>query len=99
MFALKVYRALQLQMIIQCRSQTATSIKNEFSVNVPLVVHWDGKLLKDLTGKQHVDRLPVFITGQGVDKLLGVPKLVAGTGTNTAAAVYAILETGKWPIK
>jgi len=39
-----------------------------------------------------VDRLPILITGQGVDKLLGVPKLVAGTGANTAPAVYAILE-------
>jgi len=76
----------------ECRSHLAASIKNEFSVDSQLVVHWDGKLLQDLTGKEHVDRLPVLVTGLGVHKLLGVPKLVGGTGENTAAAVYAALD-------
>src|SRR6218665_2909630 len=30
--------------------------------------------------------------GHGVNKLLGVPKLTSGTGENTAAAVYALLQ-------
>jgi len=61
-------------------------------VHSQLVVHWDGNLLKDLTEKQHVDRLPILVTGLGVHKLLGVPKLVGGTGENTAAAVYGALD-------
>src|SRR6218665_2537512 len=60
--------------------------------SVPLVVHWDGKLLQDLTGKEHVDRLPVLVSGHGVNKLLGVPKLTSGKGENTAAAVYTLLQ-------
>jgi len=62
-----------------CRSRLAVSIKNEFSVDPQLVVHWDGKLLQDLTGKEHVDRLPILVTGLGVHKLLEVPTLVGGT--------------------
>src|SRR6218665_102077 len=60
--------------------------------SVPLVVHWDGKLLQDLTGKEHVDRLPVLVSGHGVNKLLGVSKLTSGTGENMAAAVYTLLQ-------
>ena len=44
--------------------------------------------MKDITGEEVVDRLPVFVSGNGVDQLLGVPKLTSGTGENTAVAVY-----------
>src|SRR6218665_1294253 len=62
--------------------------------SVPLVhvVHWDRKLLHDLPGKEHVDRLPVLLSGHGVNKLLGVPQLTSGTGENTGAAVYILLQ-------
>ena len=35
-----------------------------------------------------MDRLPVLISGLGVDQLLGVPKLLAGTGEAMASAVH-----------
>src|SRR6218665_266000 len=61
--------------------------------SVPLVVHLDGKLLQDLTRKEHVDRLPVLVSGHGVNKLyLVCQKLTSGTGENTAAAVYTLLQ-------
>ena len=41
-----------------------------------------------------MDRLPTLVTGLGVHKLLGVPKLVGGTGENTAAAVYGAYGRG-----
>src|SRR6218665_321030 len=75
-----------------CRANFAASIKKDFAEKVPLVVHWDGKLLQDLTGKEHVDWLPVLVSGHGVNKLLGVPKLTSGTRENTAAAVYTLLQ-------
>ena len=50
--------------------------------------------MQDLMGKEHVDRLPILVTGLGVHKLLGVPKLVGRTGENTAAAVYGALDDG-----
>jgi hypothetical protein len=44
-----------------------------------------------------VDRLPVLVSGAGVSKLLGVPKLPSGTGEETAKAVVDCLE--EWEIK
>lgn len=52
----------------------------KFRVDVPLVVHWNGKLLKDLTGNDHVERLPIIVTGEGISKLFTVAKLAPGTG-------------------
>ena len=37
------------------RLQQSETLKAEFQGNVPLVVHWDGKLIPDLTTKEHVD--------------------------------------------
>lgn len=48
----------------------ADNLKNIFRVDVLLVVHWDGKLLKDLTGNDHVDRFPIIVTGEGFQSCL-----------------------------
>ena len=37
-----------------------------FEPTVPLIVHWDGKSLFDLTGSETVDRLPALVSGHGV---------------------------------
>jgi len=57
-----------------------------------LTVHWDGKLLKDLTGKELVDRLHVIVSGLETNQLLGVPKLISGTGEAQVTAVNQLLE-------
>jgi len=72
--------------------QMAAKIMMKFSPLVTLVVHWDGKLLPDLTGHESVDWLPVVVTGNKVQQLLGVPKLASGTGQAMAAAVCEILQ-------
>ena len=59
---------------------TASKLRHEFSASIPLTGHWDGKLMADLSGKEHVDRLPVFISGARVEHLLEVPKFSRGTG-------------------
>jgi hypothetical protein len=74
------------------RQQRAKQIKEEFKVGVPLVIHWDGKLLPDLTGKEKVDRLPVIVSGEGVSQLLAVPKLRTGTGQAQADAVADVVR-------
>lgn len=74
------------------RAQQATQLKAEFQSNVPLVVHWDGKLIPDLTGSEQVDRLPVIVSGKGVSQLLTVAKLPSGTGQAQATAVYEAVE-------
>jgi hypothetical protein len=77
----------------QHQAQLVKEIKIKFPIDPTLVVHWDGKHMEDLTGKQHVDRLPVIVTcGEGICQLLGVPKIVAGTGEAQASAVKHLLE-------
>jgi hypothetical protein len=53
-----------------------------------LTVHWDGKILEDITGNEVVDRLPVLISGSGENQLLSVPKIDHGTGKDSANAVH-----------
>jgi len=74
------------------RQDISQHLKNKFNPNTPLTVHWDGKLLTDLTGKELVDRLPVFVSGLETNQLLGVPKLISGTGEAQATAVNQLLE-------
>jgi len=70
------------------RKAIAEGLKAEFRSEVPLTIHWDGKLLPDITGKETVDRLPILVSGNGVDQLLAVPKLPSGSGEASATAVY-----------
>ena len=79
------------------RTIVASNLKAEFASSVPLTVHWDGKLMEDLTTREHVDRLPVLISGVGVEQLLGVPKLPSGTGEAQAAAVMRCIE--EWGVE
>jgi len=78
------------------RAEMAAGLKKDLSGDVPLVVHWDGKLMEDLCGKGHVDRLPIIVTGFGLCQLLKVSKIVGGTGKNQATAVVEALE--EWSV-
>lgn len=55
------------------------------------MVHWDGKILSDLTGRDKVDRIVVLISYDGTVKFLGAPKVQSGSGKNIAEAIYSIL--------
>lgn len=44
------------------------------------VVHWDGKMLPELTGRKKVKRIPIIISYSDGEQLLGVSKVVASTG-------------------
>ena len=44
-------------------------------------------MLPDITGKELADRLPILVSGDGVDQLLAVPKLPSRSGEATAVAV------------
>ena len=70
------------------------SVHQEFINNKPaLLLHWDGKLLPDITGgKETVDRIAVLVTSSGEEMLLGVPKIGRGTGKEQAEACLATLD-------
>lgn len=81
------------------RQQGAKEIKADFQASKS-VVHWDSKLLPDLTGvavasTSKVERLPVIISSlaDGTMKLLGVPQLASGSGHAAAKAVLELLKS------
>jgi len=66
-----------------------------------LAVHWDGKKMQDTTNpfsKElkgfECERLAVLVSGDGIDKILGIPKLSDGTGKSQAENVLSLLI--KW---
>jgi len=72
-------------------------VEQEFIHNTPLL-HWDGKLLPDITGsKETVDRIAVLVTGGGEEMLLGVPKIGCSTGKQQAEACLTTLD--EWGIR
>jgi hypothetical protein len=83
---------------MKARTLFQINLQEKFKANnnIPLTVHWDGKLLVDLTSKQQVDRLAILVSGQGVSQLLGVPKIPSGTGEAQAQAVVDALD--QWGI-
>lgn len=78
----------------QFRESIASNIKLKFfDLNLNFtIIHWDSKLLPDITGKIKVDRLPIIATAPNTEQLLGVPELSAGTGYEVSSAVYDTLE-------
>ena len=62
---------------------------------VPLIIHWGGKMLCDIMGKEVVDRLPILVSGVGIQQLLAVPKIYTGTGDNMASAITTTIVDWK----
>ena len=77
------------------RALRAQQLKSEFQGSDVLTVHWDGKLLEDLTSRKHVDRLPVLVSGSNTEQLLGVPKLHSGTAAEQTNAIEKCLDDWK----
>lgn len=53
-----------------------------------MLLHFDAKLMLDLTGPSKVDRIAVLVSYNGTTKFLGAPKINSGTGENIAEVVY-----------
>ena len=77
---------------------TAQAEKLNFDPSVPLVAHWDCKMLQDITGtSEQVERLLILMSGFQAERLLGVPKLPNGTGEATSNAVITMVH--EWGIE
>lgn len=61
-------------------------MKLTFDPSIPVIIHWDKKMVSDFTGK-NIECLAIVVSGDGFDKLLSVPKLPAGTGRAQTDAV------------
>ena len=51
------------------RAHSLPKLKTDLQ-DVLLIVHWDRKLMEDITGKRQVDRLPIIVSGNGSSQLL-----------------------------
>ena len=60
-----------------------------------MVVHWDGKMMRDSTNskdpKSNVDRIAIDVTGRNLEKILGIVKIPSGTGLSQAKATFQLL--------
>ena len=56
------------------RKDATEKLLENFKPNTTSIVHWDGKLIPDITGKKHSDRLPVLVSGDRCHQILGLPK-------------------------
>lgn len=81
---------------IHFRKSIAEGLKNNFNIDDRYVLHWDGKILKDIIGPKSVDRLPILLSVSGVEQLLGVPKMVKGDAESQTTAIITTLN--KWKI-
>ena len=84
---------------IKHRKAFASEVKASFDPAVPLILHWDGKIMDDYTspGHERVDRLPILVSGENVVKLLSVPKLYDGTAITMSHAVLDSLD--EWGLR
>ncbi|XP_055852711.1 uncharacterized protein LOC129916649 [Episyrphus balteatus] len=89
------YRTIQRTRML-LRKDIAQGLKDNFKTHDKYVVHWDGKMLNDISGSRFVDRLPVLLTAFGTEQLLGVPKINTGTAENQVAAILSTLA--EWGI-
>lgn len=77
---------------IRHRKDASTDIRQEFVFDPVLVFHWDGKMLPYISSTKVIERLPVIVTGQTNNKMLGVPKLSSSSGKAQADAVVNCLK-------
>jgi hypothetical protein len=94
-----VSRAAIRRARIKHRKAFAQELQSTFGPIVPLTLHWDGKIMDNLTGpgRDRVDRLPVLVSGQDVIKLLAVPKLENATAILTTEAIVNIID--EWGLR
>jgi len=76
------------------RETLAAAVRQSFQPTVPLVAHFDGKLLANPVGPKR-DCLPIVVSGLDVEKLLGIPMLPVGTGVMMGNKVVEFVRD--WP--
>ena len=74
---LRVSRSTIRRQRMNVRQHTCDTIKQLFCPGISLVVHWDSKIIVDVSCRNKCDRLAIIVPGFNVSKLLGVPKLAS----------------------
>ena len=77
---------------IEHRSTKSLEVQSNFKPNSCLVVHCDSKLMKDITRRSFIDRLPVLVTVNCISQLLRIAKIPTCSGDAQANAVLETLQ-------
>lgn len=80
------------------REELAGQITKEWSPPSFAVIHWDSKLVKDLTGELN-ERVAILVSGipLSTPKILGIPTIANATGVSQKNAVVSLLK--EWEIE
>lgn len=76
------------------RKNISEDIKRSFVPHDNCVIHWDGKIVKEITGEKE-DRIGVILTGHPEyksGKLLAIPAVDSSSGVNQANAVLSCIQ-------
>ena len=73
------------------RELLAGSVRQNFQPMVPLVAHFDGKLLPN-QDRTKSERLAIVVSGLGVEKLLGIPTIPVGTGQLMGQKIFECIQ-------
>ncbi|XP_074114013.1 uncharacterized protein LOC141537081 [Cotesia typhae] len=63
------YRTIQRTRML-LRKDTAIGLKDNFKAHDKYVVHWDEKILNDISESKFVDRLPIILTAFGTEHVI-----------------------------
>ena len=76
------------------RESLAIAVRKNFQPLVPLVAHFDGKMLSNVVRTRR-ECLPIVVSGLDIEKLLGIPEIPAGTGALMGQKVVEFIYD--WP--
>lgn len=82
------------------RSNKATETQENFQPDEDevLTVHWDGKVVPELTGNHSIDREAILVTGRVTNQLLGVPGIPKGKGKGKAIGEAVVKYLVIWKV-
>lgn len=86
-----IYRARRI-----LREERAAKLKERFinshvDSSYPIVLHFDGKLFKNLTDLKKHDRIAIIILCGDIEQILEIPPIGSGTGREQADTIYSNL--------
>lgn len=68
------WQTIHLQRM-KANGEQALAMHSSFKPGVPLIIHWDSKLVVDEPDQQKSEGLSNLVSGEGIVMLLNVPKL------------------------
>ncbi|KAK3920028.1 Na(+)-translocating NADH-quinone reductase subunit E [Frankliniella fusca] len=93
--SVKISRNLIRRKREKARNAVWLRIRQSFRPSVPLTVHADGIKVRDLKGRSKVERLPVIVTGKGVDQMLGAHIIESSSGECQSKKIVENLDDWK----